>query len=198
MTKLAKRTIEVPADLPHLLDTRRQAVELCEFLSCAPCATPQEEAWFSSTLSSVRGLLKGLEEERTALTQPLLSVKRAIDGMFAPATSPLKQAEGVIREKLAGAARLRLAAETAARLAAETAAAEGRHADVIDALASAPEAVATTGSSARVVKKWRVVNFAAVPDSFKAVNERLLDDAAKLGVEVDGIEFYDDVAVRAK
>lgn len=194
-----KKTSIVPAgpDVARLADQKRQASELVDFLRAAPCESPAEESWFSASLSSVRGLLKGLEDERTSLTKPLLESKRRIDAMFTGTTTPLKQAEGVIREKLAGAARLRLAAETAARLAAETAAAEGRHADVIDALASAPDAVSTSGSSARVVKKWRVVDFARVPDEYKLVDECAVG-ATKGAKEIPGIEWYDDVAVRAK
>lgn len=198
---MSKKIAIVPAqgpDVAKLADTRRQATELVEFLRGAPCETPTEEAWFSATLSSVRGLLKGLEDERTAITKKILESKRAVDGLFTPATTPLKAAEAVIRGKLAGAARLRLAAETAARLAAETAAAEGRHADVIVALASAPDAVATTGSSARAVKKWRVVDSALVPREYLVIYENAVDAAVKAGVEIPGIEVYDDVAVRAK
>lgn len=197
---MAKKADIVPvADVKKLAEQRREATELVEFLESAPCDTPETEQWFSATLSSVRGLHKALEEQRTAITKPILASKSAVDALFAPVTKPLKQAEGIIREKLASAARARFAAEAESRRLAAEAAQEGRHEEVLDALASAPEHVATSGSSARVVRKWRCVDLAAVPREFLALDVGALDLAAKKGVEsIPGIEFYDDVAVRAR
>lgn len=186
-------------DVVALTSTRRDALGLVEFLSEAPCETPAEEAWFSTQLSNVRALQKGLEERRTAITKPLLEAKRAIDALFSPATKPLAECEGIIRRKLAEAGNRRLAAQRASLLAAETAAVEGRVEDAIEALAAAPVAVKTEGSTSKVVRAWRVVDLASVPREFLQLDTDALDLAAKKGVEsIPGIEFYDEVKVRAK
>lgn len=196
MTKITKAAPE--ADVAKLASYRSQATELAAFLRSAPCSTAAEEAWFSSQLSSVRGLLKSLEDERTSITKPMLEAKRRVDGLFAPATKPLQECEGIIRGKLADAARARFAAEAEARRLAAEAAAAGDPGAAIVALASAPEAVVTTGSSARVVRKWRVVDLAAVPREYLTVDTESVEAALTAGVEIPGVEVYDDVAVRAK
>jgi hypothetical protein len=197
MTKKTLAIAPIETDVVKLAGYKSQAIELAAFLRDKPADAPGAEAWFSSTLSSVRGLLKGLEDERTKATQPLLAAKRAIDALFAPATTPLKECETVIRGKLAEAATMRFAAESESRRLAETAAAEGRFADVLDTLAEAPEAEATVGSSARVTWVASVVDFSLLPDAYKVVNERALG-AAVHPTEIPGVAWVQVVKVRAK
>lgn len=182
MTKLAKAPAP-QADVAKLASYRSQAEGLIDVLKNAPCSTPQEEAWFSESLSAVRGLIKGLEDERTGITKKILESKRAIDQLFAPATKPLQQCEQIIRGKLAEAATLRFAAQAEARRLAESASAAGDFEAVVDALASAPEAVSTAGSSAKAFWTYDVVDFAALPDRFKMVDGREL---GALGGCLDG------------
>ncbi len=198
---MAKKSEIVPvptADVKKLAEQRREATELVAFLREAPCQTSTEEAWFSQTLSGVRGLVKSLEDQRTAITKPILESKRAVDALFAPVTKPLQEAEGVIRRKLSEAARIRFQAERDARLLAEVAAIQGQHEAALDALASAPEHVATAGSSARVVWRAEVVDFAALPDAFKVVNERALAAVAGEQPEIPGVKGVMDAGVWAK
>jgi hypothetical protein len=201
MTKLAKRTVEVTTDVVKLASYKTQAEDLAEFLSAKPCATAEEEQWFSQTLSSVRGLFKSLEDERTKATAPLNLAKRQIDAMFAPATKPLKECEAVIRTKLADAARMRFAAAAESRRLAADAAAEGRFADVLAVLDDAQVTVATAGSSARVSWVARVVDIDLVPRQYLMVNETALAAAGK-GTEqpnaIPGIEWEMEAKVRAK
>lgn len=201
MTKIVKAP--PAADVKKLAEQKREATELKAFLAERPCETPEEEAWFSSTLSSVRGLHKALEDQRTAITKPILASKAAVDALFAPVTKPLKECEGVIRQKLADAARIRFQAEREARQLAEVAAAQGRHEDVLEALASAPVHVPTSGSSARMVWVAIVEDFSALPDAFKLPNEAALAAAGKTAGTgqpdaIPGVAWVLDAAVRAK
>ncbi len=190
------KTLTVPTDLPHLASQRQQGLQLAEFLRSKDAVV--HEKWFSEQLPTVRALFQKLEDERTAVTKPMLAAKAAVDAMFKPATAPLKECEEIIRSKLAEAARVRLAAETAAKRLAAEAAEAGDHRAASTARAQTPAHVATTGSSARVVRKWRVVDLAAVPREYLMIDEAAVTAACKSGVAVAGVEYYDDVAVRAK
>jgi hypothetical protein len=193
--------VSATPDVAKLASMKSQGAELAEFLRSRPCETPEQEAWFSSQLSSVRGLLKMLEDERTSITKPMLDAKRRVDGLFSPATSPLKDCETVIRDKLASAARARFAAEAEARRLAADAAATGDHLGAVEALASAPDAVTTSGSSARAVWRHVVDDFAALPDEYKLTNHDALAELSKGANEpaaVPGVRWYLDAAVRAK
>lgn len=183
MTKIRLKAPDPKVDVAALASYRAQAEGLIDVLTNAPCETPEQEAWFSQSLSAVRGLIKGLEDERQAVTKPMLEAKRRADALFAPATKPLQQCEQIIRGKLAQAATLRLQAAQAARLAAESAAQAGDFEAVVDALAAAPEAVSTSGSSTRAFWTFEVVDFAALPDRFKMVDGREL---GALGGCLDG------------
>ncbi len=197
-TKPKTTSLTVPTDLPHLASYRQQGLQLVDFLKSQSATAPGAEQWFSEQLPTVRALFKKLDEERTVMTKPLLAVKAGLDAMFKPATDPLKQCEEIIRGKLAEAARPTLAAATEAKRLAAQAAQAGDHHAAITALAKAPEHVPTTGSSARVVRKWRVVDLSAVPREYLTIDEDAVTAACKSGVAVAGVEYYDDVAVRAK
>jgi hypothetical protein len=201
MSKLTKKTVEVQTDIIKLMSYKSQGEELAAFLSEKPCETPEEEQWFSQTLSSVRGLLKGLEDARTQATKPLLAAKREIDNLFSPATAPLKHCESTIRLRLADAARMRFAAAAESRRLAADAAAEGRFADVLAVLDDAQVTVATAGSSARVAWVARVVDINLVPRQYLMVNETALTAAGKgteQPLQIPGIEWEMEAKVRAK
>lgn len=199
-SKLAKTTAPV-VDVVKLASYTDQAKGLITVLTEAPCSTPAEEAWFSESLSAVRGLIKGLDDERTSITKPILESKRRVDELFAPAVKPLQQCETIIRSKLQAAATARFQAAQAARLAADVAAAHKMYEEVVDILAAMPEAVATSGSSARGVWVGEVVDFSALPDKFKEVNYRALAELAKGEGEpapVPGVTWRLEAKVRAK
>lgn len=204
--KLADKTDSivraVAVDVVSLASYTSQALELGVFLIQQPCKTAEQEAWMSQQLSTVRALLKRLDDQRTALTKPLLEAKRRVDGMFSPATKPLAECESIIRGKLAGAALGRLEREKAALQLAQEAAAMGNTDRVMDALAMVPESVATIGSS--VTYRWAVasVDFAALPEEYKTIDHARLAAVAKAaGAEepvVPGVRFERTATVRAK
>lgn len=192
-------------DVVVLADTRRQASELVSFLESAPCETTEAEQWFSAQRSNIGALLKGLEDERKKITAPLNTAKRAIDALFAPATTPLKECEAVCLEKLRGAQQRRLEAETAARQLAATAAQAGDAVAVIAAAAAIPEKVATEGSSAGWRWVAKVVDKAAVPEEFKVVDTDRLEKGAAAckasgeePVPLAGVEWVKEATIRRR
>lgn len=200
MTKIAKAPANV--DVLKLVSYKAQGAALVEFLEGQPCTNAAQETWFSEQLSAVRGLIKGLEDERTSVTKPMLEAKRHVDELFAPATAPLKRCEVVIRGKLADVARMRFQADADARRLAADAAAQGDHLGAMAALAEAPDAIRTLGSSARATWIAAVRDFRLVPDEFKVINDRALAQAAKGSdgepAPIPGIEWVLDATVRAK
>lgn len=200
MTKIAKAPANV--DVVKLSSYQNQGTALVEFLEGQPCTNAAQETWFSEQLSAVRGLIKSLEDERTSHTRPLLDSKRRIDSMFEPATAPLKKCELVIRAKLADVARMRFQAEADARRLAAVASEAGDHFGAMAALAEAPDAIRTLGSSARATWIAAVTDFRLLSDEYKVVNEAALAKAARGSdgepAPIPGIEWVLLATVRAK
>lgn len=206
MSKDPKVTAMVKAtgvDVIELTSYRTQALGLSEFLSMRNCATPAEESWFSEQLSSVRALLKTLEDKRTSITAPLNAAKRSVDALFKPASEPLKECEIIIRSKLTEAAQLRLEAQQAALALAAESAQAGDSDAVLAAIAEMPVAVTTAGSSAG--SKWEVEKAVVdeMPRNWLIPNAEALDTLCKLSKDgpapiVAGVTFRRVATVRAK
>lgn len=188
-------------DVLELADTRRQAVELVAFLREARCETPEEIQWFSEQRAALGELKKKFDGERMKVKRPMLDAGTAVDKLFKPTLDPLKEGEEICLEKLKGAQQRRLDAE---REVARLAAAATRPQDVIVALASAPEAVKTEGSSAGWAYEAVVVDADAVPRGWLVVDLHGLTElgrAAKAAGEepsVPGIEFRKVATVRRR
>lgn len=201
-----KNEIALPqnVDVAKLASYRSQATELVAFLEAAPCNTPETERWFSTQLSNCRALIKEIETERTKITSAILATKRSVDALFKPAVTPLERCEAVIRAKLQGAAQMRLRAEEAVLQLAADAASAGDHKAVLAAVASLPEAPATEGSSSGWRWEANVVDFEALSDDFKMVDEEALviagSQAKKLGTEPSarGVVWTKVATLRAK
>lgn len=163
----------------ELAERGTEGKKLVDHLKAAPCVTPAQEAWFSNQLTNVSAILATLEEQRTKITKPLNAAKRAVDALFAPATTPFKACEEVIRSKLIEVARARAVEERRLLAVAQEEAAKGNVVAAGAAIDRIPDAVETSGSTTKVTWSWRVVNSALVPDEFKLVNEKMVDALIK-------------------
>jgi hypothetical protein len=191
-------------DVAELANYKSQAVQLVDFLTHAPCKTPEQEAYFSARLSDVRALVKKLDDERTSRTKPILAAKRSVDSLFTPCIDPLKECETIIRAKLAAAAQGRFEQEQEAMRIAEEAASTGDDLGVMTALAAVPDVVQTSGSSVSFEWVADVVDFRQLSDTYKMVDVAKLAGvgrAAKAaGTEpnVPGVKWTKQAKVRAK
>lgn len=71
-----------------------------------------------------------------------------------------------------------------------------------EAMAQIDARAATVSNSrpanTRKVKKWRMLNFAAVPDAYKILNDPLIGRTIAAGVQIPGIETYEENIVVAR
>lgn len=166
----------------------------------------------AEVLTLVKGVYDEIEDSRKSASQVLRERKTSIDDTFKEIRGPV---EGIVealkksigqfnRERREEAAELqaKLDAEAADAQAAEeeSAAEEGREAREIQAPEVVPPSTSHTTSTGRVgggqVRKYRVTDFAKLPDEFKEENNGALNRAAKSGRDnVPGCEFYYDETV---
>lgn len=162
----------------------------------------------AEVLTLVKDVHKELEDNRTASTRLLRERRESIDSAFKEIRGPV---EGIIeainqgignfnRKVEAQAAELQAKLDQEAADAQaeedEEAAAEGRESQEIRPPQVIPETTrqTKTGSVAGTkIRKYRVTNFAELPDEFKKEDKGALNRAAKGGCEtVPGVEFYYD------
>lgn len=164
----------------------------------------------AEVLSLVRDVFRELENNRKASTQPLRARQVEIDNAFKEIRGPVEAVDTALeksivqfnreQEERAAEEQARLEEEAAAAQAAEEekAAEEGREPHEIQAPEVVPPETSRPTSTGKVagtkIRKYRVTNFAELPDEFKKEDKGALNRAAKGGREnVPGVEFfYDD------
>ena len=156
-------------------------------------------------LSIISGLKKALEAKRKEYTGPLDALKKSIDATFKRIMEPLEEANQVTRNKVLAyqAEQTRKAheaqriADAEAQLARDKAALNGTPTPVTPTLVI-PEPpttshgeLGTTGQ--RMIRKWRLVDFALVPDKYKSLNEGLIGKLVRAGErDIPGIDIYEE------
>lgn len=210
-----------PADVAAVETSTSALVVLAERYQVA---SPEAMAYGTDLLAQIKALVKRSEEARRVLVKPLNDHVAMINAQFKAVTGPLDAAERTIKsrmlrytaeiERLAREEAQRMHREAQERALAEAvkldAAGKKAAADAALSLAAdakpepAPRAAATTtnaGNMASVRKTWEfeVVDFGALDDRYKAVNEMALREAVRAGVrEIAGCRIYqrDSVVVR--
>ncbi len=166
------------------------AADVLEALAAMPVASQEDLDFAGTMLVDVKAKFKALEEKRTAITKPINAAKREVDALFAPVLEPLKQAEGILKEKIAAYTVAREAERRAALTSGET-----------NPLALVP-AEQTKGVSVREVWDWEVENRDIIPREFMYVAE----DAMHHHINshkgepppIPGIRFYKRGEVRVR
>jgi hypothetical protein len=152
-----------------------------------------------------------LKERQTEYTKP---VKEHLDGIvqtFAAVTVPLDQADKITRDKIlkynADQEKRRREAEEINRMREEATRREaalndGEITDTrppIEVPKTAPRIVRTDVGNAGIVKtrKYRILDFAKLPDTYKLENSVLLNKVTRAGIpEIPGVEFYFEEGLR--
>ena len=156
-------------------------------------------------LSIIAGLRKALAAKQKEYTSPLDALKKSILSSFQRVTAPLEQANQVTRNKVLAyqAEQKRIADEKAAILRQEQELAERKARLNGTPVPPAgkmtiPEPPTTSHgelgtSSQRKIAKWRLVDFAQVPDKYKTLNEALVGKLVRAGErDIPGIEVYEE------
>lgn len=187
-------------------------------------ASPEAMAYGTDLLAQIKAVAKRSEEARKVLVKPLNDHVAMINAQFKAVTGPLDLAERTVKsrmvrytaevERAAREEAQRLHREAQERALAEAveldAAGKTTAADAALSLAAdtktapAPRAAAMTtaaGNMASVRKTWEfeVVDFGALDDRYKVVNDVALREAVRAGVrEIAGCRIYqrDSVVIR--
>jgi hypothetical protein len=183
-----------------------QSADLISFLTTQfPKATIDNEdelSLASEALLRITKYLKGAEQGRKMLVQPLNDHVKMINNAVREKTEPVVQEEQRIR-RMMGAYRAKVQAERAAQYAenqkkaAEAYGAEGSPIpEVVAPLPPDTSKKVVTGEGSvqfTTVWKWEVVDLAQVPRSFLQLNEALITASVKAGLrDIPGIRIFSE------
>jgi hypothetical protein len=149
----------------------------------------------SEFLKKINDTLKIIEAKRLSFTAPLNQSLSEINNTFREMSAPLTEVKGQISNRILDWKRIeadRIAKEEARRRAIQEAHKEAGH--NVNAPVEIARPNATIGNSqTRKVWRFRVVEQAKVPESFKVVNSVMINDQIRQGVrEIPGIEIYQE------
>lgn len=138
-------------------------------------------------LVSVKTQWKDLEEKRTRITKPILAAKKAADDLFKPALDALRDAEKIIKQKIA-------AYMMAQQQIKNDALASGDHET---AVALQPLQL-SGGVSSVPIRQYRVVDIEIVPREWLAVDDMKIKFAMRENkmLAIPGIEFFEAQQIR--
>ena len=151
-------------------------------------------------------LRKEIDAARKTIVQPFLQFQRVVNGTLGSLTLELKTIEEAMKLRVLTLRRKREAARLEAEEAARVAAAEAAErndpeppAEESQEHLAAPTVARGSGINpgkmgARKIMRFRITDFAALPDDYKVVDEPLLRIAAKKSPlpAIPGVEFYED------
>lgn len=166
-------------------------------------SSPEEVEFAAELLADAKGHWKRLDNMKREATRPMNDALKAIRSWFKPAQNFYKDAEAVIKEKLATYHNEQDAAKRLALATAQQAFEEGDHDEVSVALAGLEETEEpeVSGLSYRKVWKFRIDDVDQIPRAFMSPNE------TKIGVyvmrerenaEIPGVTVYEDTVVASK
>lgn len=190
----------VKADPTVEEETKQLAAGNAEILQVVRSLTIEDEDGHlhaAEVLQAVKLRAKQLDEKRKGATSQLQNVIRTINAWFAPALSPLDEAEADLKKKIAAWHVLQQQQRVAAMQQLAAAGVAGQDAQATILVPAAPEA---KGISVRTVRKWRVVDADLVGRQFCSPDPKKINDyLANGGLEaIRGIEFYDEQIVSAR
>lgn len=168
-----------------------------------PCTNEEEKAHWSQWLGFVQAGINALEEERKQLVAPINEDLKEANVHYARAEYPAKEAKDLIKRKLNEYAEACLKLEKELLATAATQAQAGNTEAVQEALSSLPDTQKVKGSSTKFVWAWKLVDYHSVPESWKTINDKALDETLKhikndTPPNIPGIEFYQKAKTSAR
>ncbi len=169
-------------------------------------------------LGQIASIKKRAEEVRKTLVKPLQDKVNEINARFKEALQPVVNADAVLRAKLQAfrekqererreaEERLRKLMEKEQKKAEKKAEKKGEAPPPpppMPVLPEPPRAIKTEAGTVftKKVLKWRVVDFAKVPDEYKMIDDKAVNTAIKYGTrEIPGLEIYEveELVVRGR
>ena len=222
-TKPGQRTVTLqinPMLDPKIMPYQEAVNSISAFMEEAVVSSKEDAARITEDLAIISTLTKTIDAKRREFTNPLRRHERSINDFFATLTGPLdtayKAGKSKIIEWTQEQERIRLQAELTARAAAAATAALAPAVRQVDSatgeVTTAPppmpapflpdEPQRTFRSEAgtasqRMVGRYRVINFAELPDDYKSVNTVLLNSAVRGGIRaIRGVEIWEEPDIR--
>ena len=182
-----------------------EALKLRDYAESRIISTVEDLKPATNDLSIIAKLKKAMEDKRKDYLKPFQDHIKETNDAFRTLMEPIEVADRVTRNKVltfqAEQERIRRQQEEINRLRMEAAQKEaalngGVITESVQLVEVAPEAprrvsadMGTIGQ--RMIRKYRVVDFAALPDQYKVENSALLNKVVKAGVpSIPGVEIY--------
>lgn len=183
-----------------------EALKLQEYAESRVIATAEDLKPATDDLSIIAKVKKALEEKRREYLKPLQDHVKEINEVFKTLTYPIEEANRVTRSKIlafqAEQDRIRREQEEINRKRQEAAEAEMRltgelseSVNLVEVSPEAPKKISTEMGTVgqRMIRKYRVINFAELPDQYKIENSALLNKVVKAGIPtIPGVEIYEE------
>lgn len=191
-------TAEIALTTPDVSHLQTEANAASLAVERLPVTTPEEFETASRILQLCKGRIAKVDELRKAWKRPHLDAGRQVDAAFSTPLTVFRACESELKAKLA----LYHAEVEAARVAALPAI-QGAHeaGDYLGAVAAAnaiPDTPESKGVSFTEFWTYEVVDLAAVPRDFLAVDDRKVRTAIKKsGGSIPGLRVYKETRVRA-
>lgn len=201
-----------PQDDPRVQALAREAEGLRDYALALIIKEESALKEVTETLTIIATGKKALNEAKVTYVKPIRAHLDEVNDAFATIIGPLEEADKLVRAKILeyrqAVARRQAEEEEINRLRLEAAqkemALKGELSEPVGLLEITPDAparVRTGIGMAHVVKvrKWRVVDFAMLPDQYKMENAGLLTKVVKAGIQdIPGVEIYEEetLAVR--
>jgi len=150
-------------------------------------------------LKMIKNKISWLEDKRMSYTKPLDESKKQIKADFDEIINPLETLVNDVKTKMLvwQKEEQKRRDEEQKRIDAEALKSLKEKGEseavvpVVESVKSVKGSFATV--SVRKIQKWRLVDFKAVPDEFKTVNDSLVTQAVKGGLKsIPGIEIYEE------
>lgn len=190
-----------------------EAVQILDNATTRQITKPEDLKLASDDLLFIRKIKKALEEKRKEYLKPLDDYMAGIRGSFDIILEPILEADKIIGNKILSyqkeQARLKAEAEAIRKEQEELA----RRAEAIGEkppeeilvpeIEMAPRRIQTEIAEVgqRKIWKWELIDFAAVPDFYKVLNNGAITNAvkaAKGSIEIPGIRIFLDTTLQVK
>jgi hypothetical protein len=163
--------------------------------------TEQDKTAASEILSKLNQIGDAAEEEKNKVMRPALDVVAAERKRWKPLEDMIGGGVALIRKKLGAyqTEQKRIADEAAAKIASRvgTGAGKLKAETAIKQIGNIEKptgkvAVASGSVEFMTVKKFRVVALGSLPEEYLLANETAIRDAMRKGIEVAGVEYYEE------
>jgi len=204
-------TLVTPEADAEIMSFYQEGMKLMEFAKARVINSNGDLAPATEDLSIIAQVKKTMEQRRKDYLSPFQSHVKETNEAYKKLMFPLEEADRITRSKILtfkqDQDKRRLEAERIERekleLARQEAALKGGEITVdltpIEKPEAVPDRVRTGLGTAGTMKirKYRVVDFAKLPDEYKIENSTLLNNLTKAGIpEIPGIEFYYEETLR--